>query len=66
LAARNAGFPQRYGQIYPSSASFLPFSTTTALIVRFTKSEILEEFIRQDRSYRLAIISSHWLQGGTQ
>ena len=34
--------------------------------MRFTKSEILEEFIRQDRSYRLAIISSHWLQGGTQ
>jgi hypothetical protein len=33
--------------------------------MRFTKSEILDEFTRQDRSYRLAIISSHWLQGGT-
>jgi hypothetical protein len=31
--------------------------------MRFTKSKILEEFIRQDRCYRLAIISSHWLQG---
>jgi hypothetical protein len=34
--------------------------------MRFTKSEILEEFVRQDRSYRLAIIASHWLQGGGQ
>lgn len=34
--------------------------------MRFTKSEILAEFDRQDRSYRLAIISTHWLQGGTQ
>jgi hypothetical protein len=34
--------------------------------VRFTKSDILEGFERQDRSYRLAIISSHWLQGGQQ
>ncbi|WP_027515681.1 hypothetical protein [Bradyrhizobium sp. WSM1417] len=34
--------------------------------MRFTKSEILDEFARQDRSYRLAIISSHWLQGGAQ
>jgi hypothetical protein len=34
--------------------------------MRFTKSDILEEFNRQDRSYRLAIICSHWLQGGTQ
>jgi hypothetical protein len=34
--------------------------------MRFTKSEILEEFVRQDRSYRLAIIASHWLQGGRQ
>jgi hypothetical protein len=33
--------------------------------MRFTKAEILEEFKRQDRSYRLAIISSHWLQGGS-
>jgi hypothetical protein len=33
--------------------------------MRFTKSEILEEFVRQDRSYRLAIIASHWLQGGS-
>jgi hypothetical protein len=34
--------------------------------VRFAKSEIIAEFDRQDRSYRLAIISTHWLQGGTQ
>jgi hypothetical protein len=34
--------------------------------MRFTKSEILDEFTRQDRSYRLAIIASHWLQGGGQ
>lgn len=34
--------------------------------MRFTKPEILEEFARQDRSYRLAIIASHWLQGGNQ
>jgi hypothetical protein len=27
---------------------------------------VLEEFQRQDRSYRLAILSSHWLQGDTQ
>lgn len=32
--------------------------------MRFTKPEVLDEFERQDRSYRLAIISSHWLQGG--
>jgi hypothetical protein len=32
--------------------------------MRFTKSEVLDEFARQDRSYRLAIMSSHWLQGG--
>jgi hypothetical protein len=34
--------------------------------MRFTKTEILAEFDRQDRSYRLAIISTHWLQGGAQ
>ncbi len=34
--------------------------------MRFTKADILQEFDRQDRSYRLAIISSHWLQGGAQ
>jgi len=34
--------------------------------MRFTKTDILEEFNRQDRSYRLAIISTHWLQGGSQ
>jgi hypothetical protein len=34
--------------------------------MRFTKFEVLDEFARQDRSYRLAIISSHWLQGGAQ
>jgi hypothetical protein len=34
--------------------------------MRFTKSEVLDEFVRQDRSYRLSIISSHWLQGGAQ
>jgi hypothetical protein len=32
--------------------------------MRFTKTDILDEFIRQDRSYRFAIISSHWLRGG--
>jgi hypothetical protein len=30
--------------------------------MRFTKSEILESFSRQDRSYRLAILCTHWLQ----
>jgi hypothetical protein len=35
-------------------------------IVRFTKTDLLDEFVRQDRSYRLAIIASHWLQGGSQ
>lgn len=34
--------------------------------MRFTKADILEEFARQDRSYRLAFISTHWLRGGTQ
>ena len=34
--------------------------------MRFAKAEILDEFVRQDRCYRLAIISSHWLQGGQQ
>jgi hypothetical protein len=34
--------------------------------MRFRKPEILEEFARQDRSYRLAVIASHWLQGGAQ
>jgi hypothetical protein len=34
--------------------------------MRFTKSEVIDEFVRQDRSYRLAIISSHWLQGGAR
>src|ERR1700730_16310915 len=34
--------------------------------MRFTKPDILDEFTRQDRSYRLAVISSHWLQGGAQ
>jgi len=34
--------------------------------MRFTKFDVLEEFGRQDRSYRLAILSSHWLQGGKQ
>jgi hypothetical protein len=34
--------------------------------MRFTKSEVLDEFVRQDRSYRLSIISSHWLQGGAR
>jgi hypothetical protein len=34
--------------------------------MRFTKPEILEELARQDRSYRLAIIASHWLQGGNR
>lgn len=31
--------------------------------MRFTKTDVLNEFTRQDRCYRLAIISSHWLQG---
>jgi hypothetical protein len=35
-------------------------------LMRFTKADILQEFDRQDCSYRLAIISSHWLQGGAQ
>src|SRR5947209_5802280 len=30
--------------------------------MRFTKSEILESFNRQSRSYRLAILCTHWLQ----
>ena len=30
--------------------------------MRFTKAEILESFDRQDRSYRLAILCTHWLQ----
>ena len=30
--------------------------------MRFQKSEVLEEFDRQDRCYRLAILSSHWLR----
>lgn len=34
--------------------------------MRFTKAEVIEEFSRQDRSYRLAILATHWLQGGTQ
>src|SRR5260370_35324010 len=34
--------------------------------MRFTKSDVLECFDREDRSYRLAIICSHWLQGGAQ
>jgi hypothetical protein len=34
--------------------------------MRFAKSEILDAFQRQDRSYRLAILASHWLQGGAQ
>lgn len=34
--------------------------------MRFTKSEVIDEFVRQDRSYRLAVISSHWLQGGSR
>jgi hypothetical protein len=34
--------------------------------MRFTKTDILDEFIRQDWSYRLAIISSHWLRGGAR
>lgn len=25
-----------------------------------------DEFSRQDRSYRLSILATHWLQGGTQ
>ncbi|HZP77962.1 MAG TPA: hypothetical protein VFB45_17580 [Pseudolabrys sp.] len=28
----------------------------------FTKSQVLEEFARQDRSYRLAILTTHWLR----
>jgi hypothetical protein len=34
--------------------------------MRFTKSEVIDELTRQDRSYRLAVISSHWLQGGSR
>lgn len=34
--------------------------------MRFRKTDIVEEFARQDRSYRLAIISTHWLRGGSQ
>lgn len=36
------------------------------IVMRFTKSDVLHEFSRQDQSYRLAIIASHWLQGGGQ
>jgi hypothetical protein len=34
--------------------------------MRFSKAQVMEEFERQDRSYRLAILATHWLQGGTQ
>jgi hypothetical protein len=30
--------------------------------MRFTKSDILEAFDREDRSYRLAILCTHWLR----
>jgi hypothetical protein len=33
--------------------------------MRFTKAEVIAEFARQDRSYRLAVISTHWLRGGS-
>ena len=31
--------------------------------MRFTKNEILEYFKRQERSYRLSLLSTHWLRG---
>jgi hypothetical protein len=34
--------------------------------MRFTKSDLLGELKRHDQSYRLAILSAHWLQGGGQ
>jgi|ERR1700722_4101371 len=34
--------------------------------MRFTKADVLEAFQQQDISYRLAILSSHWLRGGAQ
>jgi hypothetical protein len=54
---------KRGSRKYPDAP---PTSQLTKIAMRFTKSEILAEFDRQDRSYRLAIISTHWLQGGAQ
>jgi hypothetical protein len=34
--------------------------------MRFTKSHLLERLEQQERSYRLAILASHWLRGGSQ
>ena len=33
--------------------------------MRFTKAEVLDVFRRQDATYRLAILASHWLRGAT-
>jgi hypothetical protein len=33
-------------------------------MARFMKSDLLNQMERQDRSYRLAILASHWLRGG--
>ena len=33
--------------------------------MRFTKAEVLDIFRRQDATYRLAILASHWLRGAT-
>ncbi len=33
-----------------------------AAIMRFTKAEILQTFSREDRSYRLGILCTHWIR----
>jgi hypothetical protein len=30
--------------------------------MRFTKAEILEAFAREDRSYRLGLLCTHWIR----